>query len=82
MVKMAMVRGMKIWSVEGKVTIAKCVKTGRFVKRTLAQKALNNVLMPIVALPANDSPFLQYASFAASVVMVSSIAASVMTWLT
>ena len=40
MVKVTVVRGMKIWSVEGKVTIAKCVKTGRFVKRAVAQKAL------------------------------------------
>ena len=81
MVKVTVVQGMKIWSVDGKVTIAKCAKTGRFVKRAVAQKALNNALMPIVALSANDSPFLQYASFAASVVMVSSVAASVMSWL-
>ena len=81
MVKVAVIQGMKVWSVDGKVTIAKCAKSGRFVKRAVAQKVLNNALMPIVALPVNDSPFLQYASFAASVVMVSSVAASLMNWL-
>ena len=81
MAKVTATQGLKIWHVNGKVTIAKCVKTGRFVKRALAQKALDNALMPIVTLPVNDSPFLQYASFAAGVVMVSSVAASVMSWL-
>lgn len=34
---------LKIWSVKGKVTIAKCLLTGRFVKRVLAQNVLSIV---------------------------------------
>ena len=34
-------QGLKIWHVNAIVTIAKCVKTGRFVNRALAQRALN-----------------------------------------
>jgi len=37
----------KIWTdKQGKVTLAKCLTTGRFIKRAIAYKALNDTTLP------------------------------------